>query len=118
MIKKKKITLKKHTHIKMHDIVANLPLPSEIVYHLIVPFIPFVELTSEKIHLQRQRMKLWSRIQEFLNVYNLSVRRDILENYNDFDALEYVYDQSNLFLYISFSTSELNSIDDYFAIMF
>lgn len=102
----------------MHDLVANLPLPSEIVYHLIVPYIPFVELTSEKIQLQRQRMKLWSRIQKFLNIYDLSVKRDILENYNNFDTLEYVYDQSDLFLYMSFSTSDLSYIDDYFAIMF
>lgn len=102
----------------MHDILANLPLPSDIVNHLIVPYIPFVELTSEKIHLQRQRMKLWSRIQEFLNIYDSSLKRDILENYNNFHTLEYVYDQADLFIYMSFSTSDLSYIDDYFAIMF
>lgn len=102
----------------MHDLVASLPLPSEIVYDFILPFVPYADMTKEKIDLQLQRMKLWSRIQEFLNVYDSSVRRDILENYNNFDALEYVYDQSNLFLYMSFSTSDLNYIDDYFAIMF
>jgi len=102
----------------MNDIVAKLPLPSEILYDLILPYVPFLELTSDKIHLQRQRMKLWSRIQEFLNIYDLSVKRDILENYVDFHTLEYVYNQSYLFLYISFSSSELSYIDDYFAIIF
>lgn len=102
----------------MNDIVAKLPLPSEILYDLILPYVPFVELTTDKIHLQRQRMKLWSRLQELLNINDSSVKKDILENYVDFHTLEYVYNQSYLFIYMSFSKANIDYIDDYFAIMF
>lgn len=102
----------------MHDLLVQLPLPSEILNHVILPYVPFVGLTSETLKLQRQRMKLWSRIKDCLNINDSSVKKDILENYQDFHTLEYVYNQSELFLYMSFSTLELDYIDDYFAIMF
>ena len=80
--------------------------------------IPFLELTSDKLYLQLQRIKLWSQLHYFLNINNPLVKKDILENYNDFDTLEYVYNESDLFIYISFQTSDMNNVDDYFAIMF
>ncbi len=98
--------------------LAHLPVPSEILNHLILPYIPFIGLTSETLILQRQRMKLWSRIQDFLNVQDSSVKKDILQNYQDFHTLEYVYNQSELFIYMSFSKANIDYIDDYFAIMF
>ena len=70
----------------MHDLIANLPLPSEIVYHLIVPYIPFVELTSEKYTSASadETMVSNSRI---LNICDISVRRDMLENLQQFRCI-------------------------------
>ena len=93
-------------------------LPSEIINDCIIPFVPFLNLTEKTVQLQLKRIKLWSCINRFLKVDDPLLKKDILFNFTDFESLQYVYDESELFLYMSFETSDLNLVDDYFAIIF
>ena len=102
----------------MHDLIIALPLPSEIINHFIIPFVPFVDLTEKIIQLQLKRIRLWSSINKYLKIEDPLLKKDILFHFTDFESLQYVYDESELFLYMSFETSDLNLIDDYFAILF
>ena len=88
-------------------------IPCELTNHLILPYIPFADLTNEMLRLHIQRMLFYGRIERILKLDDSLLRRE-----------EFIYDKRDedyhihvciTYKVISFSKIKLI---DYFAMWF
>lgn len=75
-------------------------LPSEIVYHKIIPLIPCYGLSKQMLKLQKKRIKLVGYIQNILSIDDVSmIKKHILKLYDG--QLDYCYEDPNSYLYVN-----------------
>lgn len=98
-------------------------IPCELTNHLILPYIPFADLTNEMLRLHIQRMLFYGQIEGILKLDDSLLRREVF-NFDINNNQEFIYDKRDedyhihvciTYKVISFSKIKLI---DYFAMWF
>lgn len=74
-------------------------IPSEIINHYILPFIPCMNLTKEILLLQKKKIKLIKYLRKISLTEFRKIKNDILQNYKG--DIEYTFEEKNHYLYIN-----------------
>ncbi len=102
--------------MEVYPTLLRIPHVSEDILHgIIIPFVPWMQLTSKTLVQQRHRLRLYNIIKKLFLIESIRIKKDIMENYQG--GSEYFYDDDNFSLYIRYSF-HTNRVLDFLSISF
>lgn len=92
-------------------------IPTEIINHYILPYIPFSNLTNTILNNQKKKILLYRKVNDILQINDTNFQINFLsQEFSSEEICEYTFKSDNIFLYISIK--DIQTLQDYIAIFF
>ena len=84
-------------------------IPTEILYHKIIPFVPKHGLTKNFLQEYIVKLQFYQQLQEYLHLEDVNLKRDVFLNFTRNDS--YVYEKDGILMYANFCPKQKKIID-------